>query len=557
MAINSERRSEFLENLFQTFSPKLYQRITKFSSQLIAGLLSCSLCFSLFLLSIVNSTPASAVSVGTGNCAQTFDSSSGIVVTTSGNNCVLTFSYSGEMRTWTVPSGGLTDISFTIKGAAGGGSFPDASYGASFSGTIASLASMSVAYITVGGIGGNPSGGFGGSNGGNGGNNGSRGGGGSTDIRVGSSNSSDRKIVAGGGGGASGVSAVNRNGSNASGSSGGAGGNSGTQSGSNCLGTSGLGAISGGAGGKAAPSVAGFESTTCRNAGGGGGGYAGGGGAGNTNNGSNSTGGKGGSGSSYWANGFADISSDCGIGCAFWGDGNSNTNADFTKYTNNTNGSLVLTFSSLDLTPPTFTSSSSFAAAENILTSANAATIKVSESATVTISSGVDAALFNIITSDSVTAFIRFKVSPNFEAPSDSGGNNVYDLALTATDTANNSGTQTITITVTDVVDTSSFNSLALAGSVTTATFRSAILITANVSVASRVTFTVNGKVLPGCKNRLTSGSGSSHSVTCNWKPSRRGDVTLTAAATPTGAGITSATANTVNIRVGNRTGAR
>jgi hypothetical protein len=210
-----------------------------------------------------------------------------------------------------------------------------------------------------------------------------------------------------------------------------------------------------------------------------------------------------------------------------------------------------------DTTPPTFTSSSSFSAAENTLTSANAATIKVSESATVTISSGVDAALFNIITSDSVTAFIRFKVSPNFEAPSDSGGNNVYDLVLTATDTANNSGTQTITITVTDVVDTSSFNSLALAGSVTTATFRSAILITANVSVASRVTFTVNGKVLPGCKNRLTSGSGSSHSVTCNWKPSRRGDVTLTAAATPTGAGITSATANPVNIRVGNRTGAR
>ena len=210
-----------------------------------------------------------------------------------------------------------------------------------------------------------------------------------------------------------------------------------------------------------------------------------------------------------------------------------------------------------DTTPPTFTSSSSFSAAENISTSANAATIKVSESATVTISSGVDAALFNIITSDSVTAFIRFKVSPNFEAPSDSGGNNVYDLVLTATDAANNSGTQTITITVTDVVDTSSFNSLALAGSVTTATFRSAILITASVSVASRVTFTVNGKVLPGCKNRLTSGSGSSHSVNCNWKPSRRGDVTLTAAATPTGAGITSANANPVSIRVGNRTGAR
>jgi hypothetical protein len=210
-----------------------------------------------------------------------------------------------------------------------------------------------------------------------------------------------------------------------------------------------------------------------------------------------------------------------------------------------------------DTTPPTFTSSSAFSAAENILTSANAATIKVSESATVTISSGVDAALFNIIASDSVTALIRFKVSPNFEAPSDSGGNNVYDLVLTATDPASNAGTQAITITVTDVVDTSSFNSLALAGSATTATYRTAVVITANITVAARVTFRVNGKVLPGCKNRLASGSGSSFTVTCSWRPSNRGQVSLTAAATPTGAGISSTTSSPASIMVGKRVGSR
>jgi hypothetical protein len=82
-------------------------------------------------------------------------------------------------------------------------------------------------------------------------------------------------------------------------------------------------------------------------------------------------------------------------------------------------------------------------------------------------------------------------------------------------------------------------------------------LITANVSVAAKVTFNLNGKVLPGCKNRSTTGSSSSHSATCTWKPSRRGDVSLTAAATPTGAGITSTTAAPVSIRVGNRTGSR
>jgi hypothetical protein len=210
-----------------------------------------------------------------------------------------------------------------------------------------------------------------------------------------------------------------------------------------------------------------------------------------------------------------------------------------------------------DLSAPTFSSSSTFSAAENIATSATAATIQVSESATVTISSGADAARFNIARSETNTAIIKFNVSPDFEAPADVGGNNVYEITLTATDAATNAGTQSITITVTDVVDTSSFNSLALAGSATTATYRTAVVLTANVTVASRVTFRVNGKVLPGCKNKLATGSGSSFSVSCTWRPSNRGQVNLTAAATPTGAGISSATSNALSIRVGNRTGSR
>jgi hypothetical protein len=210
-----------------------------------------------------------------------------------------------------------------------------------------------------------------------------------------------------------------------------------------------------------------------------------------------------------------------------------------------------------DTTAPTFNSSSTFSVNENIATSATAATIRVSESATVTISSGADAARFNITRSETDTAIIKFNVSPDFEAPADVGGNNVYDLTLTATDAASNAGTQSITITVSDVVDTSSFNSLALAGSATTATFRTAVVITANVTVASRVTFRVNGKVLPGCKNKLATGSSSSFAATCSWRPSNRGVVSLTAAATPTGAGISSTTSNPISIMVGQRVGAR
>ena len=237
------------------------------------------------------------------------------------------------------------------------------------------------------------------------------------------------------------------------------------------------------------------------------------------------------------------------IGNSNWG-GSNGTTCGATSQT------ITLTFftSAPDTTAPTFTSSSSFSVAENIATSSNAATIKVSESSTVTISSGSDAALFNIITSDSVTAFIRFKASPNFEAPADVGGNNVYEITLRAVDAATNAGTQAITIIVTDVVDTSAFNSLVLSGA---ATFRQLVTITANVSVASRVTFRARNIIISGCKNKLTSGSSPNIVATCSWRPSMRGAVVITATAVPTGAGISSASATPVNVVVGGRSGAR
>lgn len=227
----------------------------------------------------------------------------------------------------------------------------------------------------------------------------------------------------------------------------------------------------------------------------------------------------------------------------------------WSRATNNSSATAVsLTNQAIDTTAPTFTSSTTFSASENIATTAAAATIKVSESATVTISSGIDAALFNISNSDSVTALIRFKVSPDFESPSDSGGNNVYDLVLTATDPSSNAGTQTITITVTDVVDTSSFNSFSLSGALT---YRGVVTITANVSVASKVTFRAKNVIIPGCKNKTATGSGSSFSATCTWRPSVRGAVRITATAVPISGSISSSTATPLNVMVGNRSGGR
>ncbi len=63
------------------------------------------------------------------------------------------------------------------------------------------------------------------------------------------------------------------------------------------------------------------------------------------------------------------------------------------------------------------------------------------------IAGGADAFLFNI---DATTGALSFKAAPDFEEPADADGNNVYQVAVSASDgTAND--TETLTVTVTDV----------------------------------------------------------------------------------------------------------
>ena len=212
---------------------------------------------------------------------------------------------------------------------------------------------------------------------------------------------------------------------------------------------------------------------------------------------------------------------------------------------------LIVVRYAFDVTAPTITSSANYSAQEN-QTSVGTAT--ANESVTWSKVSGVDSASVTII---SATGVITFNLSPDFEAPTDVGANNVYNLTIRATDTAGNTTDQAIAITVIDVVDTSSFNSFSLAGAATTATFRTQIIITANVTVSSKITFWVNGKVIPGCKNRTASGSASSFTVNCAWRPSRRGDLKISAQAIPISGSVTSSTPSPISVRVLNRTGRR
>ena len=436
------------------------------------------------------------------------------------------FTVTGGIQSWTVPITG--NYTITVVGGGGGGGATGGKP-ASMRGDF-SLSQGAVIKILVGQLGTSDYGGGGG--------------GGSFVV----TNTNSALIVGGGGGG---KSHNNNAGADASivanpGSS------NGDATGPNSVG--GCGMNGGGGGGFSTDGSAGAKSFLNGGSGGGRqtgscvssglGGFGGGGGGGN--------GGGGGGGYFGGAPGQNLNPYPGGSGGGSYNNGTNQSNSLAANATNH--GSVTITAVAPDTTPPTFTSSATFSAAENIATSANAATIKVSESATVTSSAGADAALFNIITSDSITAFIRFKASPNFESPSDGDTNNIYEITLTATDSSGNAGTQSITINVTDVVDTSSFNSLALSGS---ATFRQVVTITANVSVASRVTFRARNVIISGCKNKLTSGSSPNIVATCTWRPSTRGAVVLTATATPTGAGISSTTATPISVMVRNRSGGR
>ncbi|MDH4371791.1 MAG: hypothetical protein QE510_00175, partial [Verrucomicrobiota bacterium] len=95
-----------------------------------------------------------------------------------------------------------------------------------------------------------------------------------------------------------------------------------------------------------------------------------------------------------------------------------------------------------DVTPPEISGSKTPLVVEN---STLVATYTANESVTWSLSGGVDVARF--VLSGGV---LRFATAPDFEAPTDSGCDNRYGVAIRATDTAGNVTYKSITVTVTD-----------------------------------------------------------------------------------------------------------
>lgn len=90
---------------------------------------------------------------------------------------------------------------------------------------------------------------------------------------------------------------------------------------------------------------------------------------------------------------------------------------------------------------------------------------------------------------------------------------------------------------------------LSIAGGVNSVTKGSSVDITAAVGSPGKITFTANGKRIPGCVNRTVTTS-----ITCSWKPPVQGSVVISAVLLPTDTAYTSSTSSDFMLTAARRT---
>lgn len=336
------------------------------------------------------------------------------------------------------------------------------------------------------------------------------GGGGGTSTNV--DNDPNRAGRNGGsGGGGAGESALGRSpgaGTSGQGFSGGSGIASGIGGGGGGAGEAGNTDGNGGGGDGKASTITGSSITY---AGGGGGGF------GNTTGGVAVAGGLGGGGTGGDLNsansaGTANTGGGGGGGC-----GNVACGPAGVTYSGASGGSgvIIIRFT-VDSVAPTFSNASSISINENISANSLVLTLQISESATFSLSGGNDVARFTLTAQDSDTSLLRLNISPDFESPQDVGANNVFNVTVSAVDVASNSASQNIAVTVVNLNELSTISTATLSG---TPYKGLAVTISSQTNVAGRANFFINGKRIPNCQSRPTSGSYPNFSITCTWKP--------------------------------------
>ena len=131
-------------------------------------------------------------------------------------------------------------------------------------------------------------------------------------------------------------------------------------------------------------------------------------------------------------------------------------------------------------------------------------------------------------------------------------GNISLTATITPTDSANYNAATSSGLAIT-VGAGPSTTTLSLAGNVTSVEKRTAINLTATVTVAGKVTFFSNGKRIAGCIKKVA----ASTTAVCSVKASVVGKAIYTASFTPTSASYLSSTSAPLEVNVVRRTGTR
>jgi predicted membrane-bound mannosyltransferase len=125
---------------------------------------------------------------------------------------------------------------------------------------------------------------------------------------------------------------------------------------------------------------------------------------------------------------------------------------------------------------------------------------------------------------------LAFSSPPDFEGQVDSDLNNKYIVIVTVSDGAL-TDTQSLTVTITNANESSTVG----APTFSAATVKGVTLtISIATNVSGRARFFVNGKRIPACLARATSGTYPNFIVTCTWKPPVIDRHSVSASFTPT-----------------------
>lgn len=219
--------------------------------------------------------------------------------------------------------------------------------------------------------------------------------------------------------------------------------------------------------------------------------------------------------------------------------------------TNASTQTLTVTITGVN-EPPTITTNSSAAtyAFTHIENSNSATTFQctdVDSGTSLTWSiSGIDSLDFTL---GSQNGQLQFSSSPDFEAPRDADTNNTYIFVLSCSD-GTLSDTQTVTVTVTDIVEGALINTPSISGAAYKGT---QVTITVISNVTGKIRFFVNGKRIATCKDQLASGTYPNNTATCAWKPSVMGNQIITATISPNSNGFTTSTSSPLQVWVAKR----